>query len=249
MNITDKIEKWEDKHHSLLDEYSKGNANNEVMKMYRSHMKNISDFINELKTIHNIFPSIILGQIVYHKEVYNGKEPLKVVGIREKEVELEGDYSGGTHAVCQKDWLSLEGIIFNSLYTKKYLRLLSYKNECKVIKFINTNDKDDYAYITEGCISMSVSDKNWNNVETFIKSLNVQYEICTEAPYKIEAQIVKTLKNTGEIKMKKGDVISFMIDTTIYEGKIDKINDNKADVKTTDGLLIQNIPLIELSMP
>lgn len=31
---------------------------------------------------------------VYIKSVYNGKEPFKVVGIREKQVELKGDYSG-----------------------------------------------------------------------------------------------------------------------------------------------------------
>jgi hypothetical protein len=52
-----------------------------------------------------------LGQIVYHKKLYWGREPMKVVGIRENEVELEGDYSGGTHNVCQKDWLPIEGII------------------------------------------------------------------------------------------------------------------------------------------
>lgn len=52
-----------------------------------------------------------LGQTVYHEKIYCGKEPMKVVGIREKEVELEGDYSGGTHNVCQKDWLAIEGVL------------------------------------------------------------------------------------------------------------------------------------------
>jgi hypothetical protein len=52
-----------------------------------------------------------LGQKVYHKDIYWGKEQMKVVGIREKEVELEGDYSGGTHNVCQKDWEPLEGVL------------------------------------------------------------------------------------------------------------------------------------------
>jgi hypothetical protein len=41
---------------------------------------------------------------VYIEDVYNGKEPFKVVGIRENQVELEGDFSGGTHNICQKDW-------------------------------------------------------------------------------------------------------------------------------------------------
>lgn len=52
-----------------------------------------------------------LNQIVFHKDIYWGREPMRIVGIREKEVELEGDYSGGTHNVCQKDWESIEGLL------------------------------------------------------------------------------------------------------------------------------------------
>ena len=43
---------------------------------------------------------------VYSEDIYNGREPFKIVGIRENEVELEGDFSGGTHSVTQKDWFS-----------------------------------------------------------------------------------------------------------------------------------------------
>jgi hypothetical protein len=50
-----------------------------------------------------------LGMRVFHETIYNGKEPMKVVGIRETEVELEGDYSGGTHLVRQKEWLPIKG--------------------------------------------------------------------------------------------------------------------------------------------
>lgn len=42
---------------------------------------------------------------VYIEDVYWGKEPFKIVGIRENEIELEGDWSGGTHNVYQKDWV------------------------------------------------------------------------------------------------------------------------------------------------
>ena len=45
---------------------------------------------------------------VYISDVYDGKEPFKIVGIRENEIELEGDFSGGTHNVNQKDWFSTE---------------------------------------------------------------------------------------------------------------------------------------------
>lgn len=56
---------------------------------------------NKLKIELGLYP-------VYCKKVYKGKEPLKIVGIRENEIELEGDYSGGTHNVKQRDWFKIE---------------------------------------------------------------------------------------------------------------------------------------------
>lgn len=53
--------------------------------------------------------------VVYHQDIYWGNEPLTVVGIRKDQVELQGDYSGGTHGVSQKDWLPLNGVL---LYNK-----------------------------------------------------------------------------------------------------------------------------------
>ena len=46
----------------------------------------------------------------YHTKVYEGKEPLKVVGIRKSEVELQGDYSGVglDNSTC---WFSLDGVL------------------------------------------------------------------------------------------------------------------------------------------
>jgi hypothetical protein len=52
-----------------------------------------------------------IGQKVYHKDLYWGREQMKIVGLRKNEVELEGDYSGGTHNVIQKDWLPIEGVL------------------------------------------------------------------------------------------------------------------------------------------
>lgn len=48
---------------------------------------------------------------VYHKDIYDGKEIMKVVGIRKSEVELEGDYSGGTHNTVGKQWMSIDGVL------------------------------------------------------------------------------------------------------------------------------------------
>jgi hypothetical protein len=53
--------------------------------------------------------SFRIGDIVYHRSVYEHKEPLKVVGITEDKLLLEGDYSGGTHNVVQRDWLPIKG--------------------------------------------------------------------------------------------------------------------------------------------
>jgi hypothetical protein len=47
--------------------------------------------------------SFRIGDIVYHRSVYEHNEPLKVVGITEDKLLLEGDFSGGTHNVCQRD--------------------------------------------------------------------------------------------------------------------------------------------------
>lgn len=45
---------------------------------------------------------------VYVEDIYNGREPFKVVGIRENQIELQGDYSGGTHNVNQKSWIDID---------------------------------------------------------------------------------------------------------------------------------------------
>lgn len=64
-----------------------------------------------------------LGQTVFHRDVYYHREPLKIVGIREHELELEGDYSGGTHCVIQKQWMPITGV--SRVYNHKY------KKECR----------------------------------------------------------------------------------------------------------------------
>jgi hypothetical protein len=82
-----------------------------------------------------------LGQTVYHRNVYDHREPLKIVGIRENELELEGDYSGGTNIFCEKDWLPITGVsrIYNHVY-KKECRDYVIKNK-KLIHLI----KDKYS--------------------------------------------------------------------------------------------------------
>ena len=62
------------------------------------------------------FDDISIGQKVYHADIYNGNELMTIVGMKLGEdnqelVLLEGDYSGGTHNVCQRDWERLSGVI------------------------------------------------------------------------------------------------------------------------------------------
>lgn len=52
---------------------------------------------------------IKMGDTVYHRSVYKHNEALKVIGILEDKLLLEGDFSGGTHAVKQSEWLPLKG--------------------------------------------------------------------------------------------------------------------------------------------
>ena len=65
---------------------------------------------------------------VYIEDVYNGKELFKVVGIRENQVELEGDFSGGTHNVCQKDWFDDDKVFVVSTICDEQLK----SNGCQV---------------------------------------------------------------------------------------------------------------------
>lgn len=55
--------------------------------------------------------TVYLRDKVIHPEIYKGKEIFTVVGIRENELELEGDWSGGTYNVKQKHWFKKEGVI------------------------------------------------------------------------------------------------------------------------------------------
>lgn len=62
-----------------------------------------------------------IGEIVYHRKVYEHREALKIVGILEDKLLLEGDFSGGTNNVTQRDWLPIKGTsrIYNHAFKEK----------------------------------------------------------------------------------------------------------------------------------
>jgi len=67
----------------------------------------LGDSVSKLK---NKNMEIKLFDRVIHPEIYNGNEVFVVVGIRVDELELQGDWSGGTHNVSQRGWFKREGI-------------------------------------------------------------------------------------------------------------------------------------------
>jgi hypothetical protein len=64
-----------------------------------------------------------IGQVVYHRQVYHHNEALKITGLTETHVELEGDYSGGIHNITERSWLPINGLSLIENHT--------YKKECR----------------------------------------------------------------------------------------------------------------------
>lgn len=60
---------------------------------------------------------LYFDMVVYHSEVYNGNEPLTVVGIKKHHVQLKGDYSGigVDNSSC---WLPLDGVLIDKKINK-----------------------------------------------------------------------------------------------------------------------------------
>lgn len=59
-----------------------------------------------------------LYDVVYHRDVYDYKEPLKVFGITEDQLLLEGDFSGGTSGIVQRQWMNIDGV--SKIYNYNY---------------------------------------------------------------------------------------------------------------------------------
>lgn len=124
-----------------------------------------------------------IGQKVYHMKVYDGREQLTVVGIRATELELEGDYSGGTHNVCQKDWLPIEGVRYRKQRTANEEVVFQldvdqsrktvlaggvpnipqqYNNIIQSAFHFGEMEKRIIIFTSKGLIRSFVCDENWN---------------------------------------------------------------------------------------
>lgn len=85
--------------------------------------QNLNEQQNQQLNIDNVYccHSFQIGEIVYHRSVYEHKEPLKIVGILEDKLILEGDFSGGVNNVCQRQELPIKGVsrIYNHAFKLK----------------------------------------------------------------------------------------------------------------------------------
>lgn len=75
-----------------------------------------------------------------------------------------------------------------------YIRLLTYDQACKVIDFVLDKGTDDYANITVGGVSLSVTDECLKEVKDFCSKSFPQFEIGQEHPEKETQKIIQKLK-------------------------------------------------------
>lgn len=102
-----------------------------------------------------------IGQKVYHRDLYDHKEQMLIVGIRENEVELEGDYSGGTHNTVGKQWMPIKGV--SRIYNHKY------KKQCR----------DEAMTIT--ALAIPITDRNQDNMtKTMFDLLDMVYVLTND---------------------------------------------------------------------
>lgn len=76
-----------------------------------------------------------IGETVYHNQVYDYRESLKIIDMTYDNLLLEGDFSGGTHPVTQRDWLTKQG----TSRIRDYRRRIRILSEKEMIRIPNKN--------------------------------------------------------------------------------------------------------------
>lgn len=80
-----------------------------------------------------------------------------------------------------------------------YVRLLTYVEACKLIDFVLDKGTDDYACITPGGVSLSLSDECLEEVKAFCSSSFPRFELSQTHPHETEKAIIQNLKQSGII--------------------------------------------------
>lgn len=121
---------------------------------------------------------------------------------------------------------------------QKYVRLLSYVNALKVIDFVNSNDKNDYANIVSGGVSISASEKNWNKIEDFLYSLKIKFELGYETPDKVTKKIISDLKSMGQ---KNTEINDQLLISNSLKSEIELLADNYRIKIRNAGMVISEL--------
>ena len=76
-----------------------------------------------------------------------------------------------------------------------YIRLLSFYDANKLIEFVKQLNNESYANITSGGVSLLYkTEEDFEKIETFLKSLNVQFQIGTRHPGLVNQEIAQMFK-------------------------------------------------------
>lgn len=97
--------------------YSAEGVHNRMDNIKTAFYEDLKNLSSDLTVNEEPQPILTLHQKVYHKEIYDGKEQMIITGMKvdtkgKVMVELEGDYSGGTHNVCQREWYCSDGLLY-----------------------------------------------------------------------------------------------------------------------------------------
>lgn len=80
-----------------------------------------------------------------------------------------------------------------------YIKLLTYEEACKVIDFVLDKGTDDYANVTIGGVSLSITEECLKEVGDFCSKYFPRFEIGQEHPEKVNRKIVQQLKKAKTI--------------------------------------------------
>lgn len=76
-----------------------------------------------------------------------------------------------------------------------FVRLLNYKDACKVVDFSNSVCEDS-SNITVGGVRITAPQEIWEKVIAFIETLNSRYELSVEHPTEITKRIIESFKKS-----------------------------------------------------
>lgn len=81
---------------------------------------------------------------------------------------------------------------------QKYIRLLSYEEACAVIDYVKLMHTEAYANITSGGLSLCCNVDELAEIEQYVQTIAIRYEISDEHPEATNKKIIEQFKNINE---------------------------------------------------